>query len=214
MPTRMGSVMRVLRSADLRMLPGKSSSSGLRFLLELLRFRCDKADDTIRGGPGARVADGVEGIRGVKDDRAWADTGPLAFAEGFDRPLVDDDDFFVGVLVWRMGLLAWFQSCGVDFKLIECGCWCAEELSGLANVGFGHGDRIPVINNPAEDGGFLIGEGEGAAGSEDREECDDEVATGEQFHSTAPGREMEKDHYALARWVCRSAMIREANNID
>jgi len=60
---------------------------------------------------------------------------PLASAEGLHGSLVDDDDFFAGMLVRRMRLLARFERRGVNFELIQCCGGRAKELAGLADVG-------------------------------------------------------------------------------
>jgi hypothetical protein len=144
--------------------------------------RGDETDDMIAGGFGSGIADGVQRVRGVEDNGAGTDARPLAFAESFDGTLVDDDDLFVEVLMRRMRLLMGLEGGGVDFELVEGSGGLTDELPGFADVGFNGGNRIPVDDSPAQDGGLLVGKGKGAAGSSDGENSDREVATGEPFH--------------------------------
>ena len=77
----------------------------LRFFL-LQHARRVPLDDVISRRRIPRIANGVQLIRRLENDRSRTDTLPLSIHERFHSALLDNEQFLIGMLMRRMRLLA------------------------------------------------------------------------------------------------------------
>src|SRR5260221_1079580 len=153
-------------------------SSGVMALLRLEHARRVPLDDVVSGGQVADVADAVQLVRGLEDDRPGPDALQLAVHERLDRPLLDDQQLLVRMFVRRMRRLARVERRDVDLELVERSGRRLHDGPHLAGpVRFG-GHRLPVEDLGTEDGRFGGCRGDAQKGQRRRDRRDEEISAG------------------------------------